>query len=51
MALSYGSSLVEMLLNVTLFWVWFFRKEKLQRECLVAKEEKVVIKDENQKRE
>ena len=27
------------------------RKEKLRKECLVAKEEKVVIRGENQKRE
>lgn len=51
MVLLYGSSLVELLLNVALFWLLFFRKEKLQRECLVAKEEKAVIREENQKRE
>lgn len=51
MVLLYGSSLVELLLNVALFWLLFFRKEKLQRECLVVKEEKAVIREENQKRE
>lgn len=50
MVLLYGSSLVQLLLNVALFWLLFFRKEKLQRECLVAKE-KAVIREENQKRE
>ena len=50
MALSYGSSLAKILLNVSLLFL-IFRKEKLQRECLVAKEEKVVIRGENQKRE
>lgn len=50
MALSYGSSLVEILLNVTSL-ILISRKEKLQRKCLVAKEEKVVTREENQKRE
>lgn len=50
MAVSHGASLVEMLLNVP-FFVLISRKEKLPRECLVAKEEKVVIRGENQKRE
>ena len=46
----YGSSFVETLLNAS-FFILISRKEKLQRECLVAREEKVVTRGENQKRE